>query len=80
MADLVEDGATKIAVIDFAGLQGTFPDVEPVALAEAAKKFGTALHDVGFAYILNHGVDMKLVRKLFNFNFNRFYLRVIHIN
>ena len=62
MADLVEDGVTKIAVIDLQKVPGEFPNVDAEELNDVAQKFGTALNEVGFAYLINHGVDMKLVR------------------
>jgi len=71
MADLVEEvkEISEIAVIDFNNVSGTFPNVNGEELNKVAEKFGIALNEVGFAYILNHGVDMALVSNFIRIGF-----------
>jgi isopenicillin N synthase-like dioxygenase len=58
------DDITEISVIDLSKVQGDFPNVDEAELKVVADKFGTALNQVGFAYLVNHGVDMELVRNV----------------
>jgi isopenicillin N synthase-like dioxygenase len=50
----------RIPLVDVSGLRGADPDRR----AEAARALGDAARDVGFAYVVGHGIDPALFRQL----------------
>lgn len=51
----------EIPVLDLSFVSGKYDDLPDNVFEKLAQEFGTAMNGVGFAYVTNHGVDMKKV-------------------
>jgi len=51
----------EIPIIDLAPLSGPYGEISKDVFENIAEQFGSAMHNVGFAYVINHGVDIKKV-------------------
>lgn len=53
---------TSISIIDIASIQNEVPS------PKLLRSFFNAYHDQGFGYIINHGIDSKLINKVFEYS------------
>ncbi|OXA46533.1 UPF0676 protein C1494.01 [Folsomia candida] len=51
----------EIPVLDLSFVSGKYDDLPDNVFEKLAQEFGTAMNGVGFAYVTNHGVDMKKI-------------------
>lgn len=52
---------SEIAVVDLSSLSGKYEELGSESFDKFAEEFGDAMSTIGFAYVVNHGVDMKKV-------------------
>lgn len=58
-------GDSTIPVVDLSPLAGKYEDLNDAVFGQLVEKVGQAFNEVGFVYIVNHGVDMDKVGFLF---------------
>lgn len=56
--------ASEIAILDLSIVSGKYEDLDDSAFDKLATEFGKAMSTIGFAYVLNHGVDMSKVFRI----------------
>jgi len=55
----------KIPIIDCSKINGPLENIKKEDLKSFADEFGTALNGIGFAYLINHGVDLDKIEKVY---------------
>ena len=53
---------TSISIIDISSIQNEAPS------PKLLRSFFNAYHDQGFGYIINHGIDPRLINKVFEYS------------
>ncbi|XP_021958689.2 UPF0676 protein C1494.01 [Folsomia candida] len=57
-------GDSTIPVVDLSPLAGKYEDLNDAVFGQLVEKVGQAFNEVGFVYIVNHGVDMDKIEHI----------------
>jgi isopenicillin N synthase-like dioxygenase len=51
----------SVPVVDLSKIQGCFEEISSIDYQTVATKLGNAMSGIGFAYLINHGIDLLKV-------------------